>query len=239
MLRIVAAPMTLLIPGAGPPPTKIATTGRRSPVPMCTPAPLFSVAVRHCRCSIATRGAGRAGCSIQELTGPYTAQGSPSRTAAEQSRPTTSTISFVSCRTCVSLTMTVLLSSRLRRSMIDILVVDDNQQLRDALRTILNKRPGFQVVGEAADGIAASQLAQTLRPAVVLMDVGMARMDGVEATRRIRALLPNTVVIGMSCHTSREVEAALRAVGANAFLPKELVPEKLFDVLAEQLPRRS
>lgn len=123
--------------------------------------------------------------------------------------------------------------------MIDILVVDDNLQLRETLRTILNKRPGFQVVGEAADGIAAAQLAQTLRPAVVLMDVGMARMDGVEATRRIRALLPNTVVIGMSCHTSREVEAALRAAGANAFLPKELVPDKVFDVLAEQLPRQS
>jgi DNA-binding NarL/FixJ family response regulator len=108
--------------------------------------------------------------------------------------------------------------------------------LRDTLRTILNKRPGFCVTGEAADGIAASQLAQTLRPTVVLMDVGMARMDGVEATRRIRALLPDTVVIGMSCHNSREVEGALRAVGANAFLPKELVPEKIFDVIAQHLP---
>ena len=86
--------------------------------------------------------------------------------------------------------------------MIDILVVDDNLQLRETLRTILNKRLGFRVIGEAADGIAASQLAQTLRPKVVLMDVGMARMDGVEATRRIRALLPDTLVIGMSCHTS-------------------------------------
>jgi len=121
--------------------------------------------------------------------------------------------------------------------MIDILVVDDNLQLRDTLRTILNKRPGFRVTGEAADGIAASQLAQTLRPTVVLMDVGMARLDGIEATRRIRALLPETVVIGMSCHNSREVEGALRAVGANAFLPKELVPEKIFDVITQHLPQ--
>ncbi|MBX3343658.1 MAG: response regulator transcription factor [Nitrospira sp.] len=121
--------------------------------------------------------------------------------------------------------------------MVEILVVDDNLQLRDTLRKILNKRPGFRVTGEAADGIAASQLAQTLRPTVVLMDVGMARMDGVEATRRIRALLPDTVVIGMSCHNSREVEVALRAVGANAFIPKELVPEQIFDVISQQLPQ--
>ena len=85
--------------------------------------------------------------------------------------------------------------------MVEILVVDDNLQLRDTLRTILNKRPG------------------------------------VEATRRIRALLPDTVIIGMSCHNSREVETALRAVGAHAFLPKELVPEKIFDVIAQQLPQ--
>lgn len=119
--------------------------------------------------------------------------------------------------------------------MIDILVVDDNLQLRETLRAILNKRQGFRVTGEAGDGIAAAQMAQTLRPHVVLMDVGMARMDGVEATRRIRALLPETVVIGMSCHTSREVEGALLAVGANAFLPKELVADKIFDVIAQEL----
>ncbi|MCE7978211.1 MAG: hypothetical protein DYH03_13960 [Nitrospira sp. NTP1] len=76
--------------------------------------------------------------------------------------------------------------------MVEILVVDDNLQLRDTLRTILNKRPGFCVTGEAADGIAASQL---------------------------------------------EVEVAMRAVGAHAFLPKELVPEKIFDVIAQQLPQ--
>lgn len=123
--------------------------------------------------------------------------------------------------------------------MVEILVVDDNLQLRETLRAILNKRPGFHVIGEAADGIAASQLALTLRPHVVLMDVGMARMDGIEATRRIRALLPDTVVIGMSCHTSRDVETALLAVGANAFLPKEVVPEKIFAVITQELDQQN
>ena len=122
--------------------------------------------------------------------------------------------------------------------MIGILVVDDNMQMRETLRTILDQQPGFHVIGEAADGISATQLAQTLRPTVVLMDVGMGRMDGIEATRRIRALLPETVVIGMSCHTSRESETAILSVGANAFLRKEDIPEKLFAVITEQLHRR-
>ena len=67
------------------------------------------------------------------------------------------------------------------------------------------------------------------------MDVGMARMDGIEATRQIRALLPETVVIGMSCHSSRDVEATLLGVGANAFIPKEDVPDKIFAVIAREL----
>jgi DNA-binding NarL/FixJ family response regulator len=123
--------------------------------------------------------------------------------------------------------------------MVGVLVVDDNLKLRGVLRTIIDKRPGFRVVGEAADGISAAQLAQSLRPNVVLMDVGMPRMDGIEATRHIRALLPDTVVIGMSCHTTRDVEAALLAVGVSAFLPKEHVPEKIFTVIAEALTQDS
>jgi DNA-binding NarL/FixJ family response regulator len=123
--------------------------------------------------------------------------------------------------------------------MIDILVVDDNLQIRETLRAILETRPDFHVVGEATDGIAASQLAQTLRPQVVLMDVGMARMDGIEATRQIRAVLPGTVVIGMSCHSSRDVEATLLAVGAKAFIPKEDVPDRIFAVIARELAQQN
>lgn len=122
--------------------------------------------------------------------------------------------------------------------MIGILVVDDNVQMRKALRTILEEQPEVQVIGEAADGIAGLQLAQTLRPEVVLMDVGMARMDGIEATCRIRALLPDTVVIGMSCYADRQVESALLSVGANAFLPKEAMSDNIFAVITEELRRR-
>ena len=76
--------------------------------------------------------------------------------------------------------------------MIDILVVDDNADVRGVLRKELDDPGNVRVVGEAADGIAAVQLAQTLRPDVVLIDVNMARLDGVETTRRLRNLLPQT-----------------------------------------------
>lgn len=118
--------------------------------------------------------------------------------------------------------------------MINILVVDDSVLMRNTLRSVLEAQGDMHVVGEAADGIAAFQLAQNLRPEVVLMDVSMGRMDGVEATRRIRALLPDTVVIGMSCHVGRQVESEVLSAGADAFLPKEAVPERLLDVIAKE-----
>ena len=103
--------------------------------------------------------------------------------------------------------------------MIGILIVDDNVRLREALRNELEAQESVRILGEAADGVAALQLAQTLRPDVILMDVNMARIDGVGATRSIRALLPQTVLVGMSCHSrdmveqgSRVPHAAFRAV---------------------------
>jgi DNA-binding NarL/FixJ family response regulator len=83
------------------------------------------------------------------------------------------------------------------------------------------------VIGEAADGIAAFHLAVSLRPAVVLMDVGMSRMSGVDATRQIKDLLPDTVVIGLSVHGERHIEAAMLAAGASAFLSKDIHPDQL------------
>lgn len=123
--------------------------------------------------------------------------------------------------------------------MLTVLVVDDNVQIRDALKIDLEAQAGLKVIGEAADGIAGFQLAQSLRPDIILMDVGMARMDGVEATRCIRALLPRTVLIGMSCHGSRMVEKAVLSAGANAFLSKDALPDQLLTVISQEVHRRA
>ena len=123
--------------------------------------------------------------------------------------------------------------------MIDILVVDDNADVRGVLRKELDDPGNVRVVGEAADGIAAVQLAQTLRPDVVLIDVNMARLDGVETTRRLRNLLPQTVLIGMSTHTRDMVEHAILSAGADGFLPKETLLEDLMPLVRTALPRRA
>ncbi len=122
--------------------------------------------------------------------------------------------------------------------MAGVLIVDDNAQLRQALRMELQAGQDLEVIGEADDGIAGFQLAQTLRPDVILIDVSMDRLDGVEATRRIRALLPQTVLIGMSCHTRDMVEHALLSAGADVFLPKETLLDDLLPSIRKALQRR-
>ena len=123
--------------------------------------------------------------------------------------------------------------------MIGILVVDDNPGIRDVLRKGLDDQEDTRIVGEAADGIAALQLAHHLRPDVVLIDVNMPRLDGIETTRRLRRLLPQTVLVGMSSHTREMVEHAILAAGANGFLPKETVLDDLLPFIRTTLERRA
>ena len=122
--------------------------------------------------------------------------------------------------------------------MIGILIVDDNVQLREALRAELEEQGNIRILGEAADGVEALQLAQSLRPEVILMDVNMARLDGVGATRSIRTLLPQTVLVGMSCHSRDMVEKALLAAGADVFLPKDTLGQQFLPVVTQILAQR-
>ena len=123
--------------------------------------------------------------------------------------------------------------------MIGVLIVDDNVGLREAVRAELEAQEHVCVVGEAGDGVVAIQLAQSLRPEVVLIDVNMARLDGVEATRSIRSLLPQTVLVGMSCHSRGMVEKAMLSAGADIFLPKDVLGQQLLSVVAQVLAQRA
>jgi DNA-binding NarL/FixJ family response regulator len=110
-----------------------------------------------------------------------------------------------------------------------VVLADDQTMVRAGLRTILDVQDGIEVVGEAADGFQAVEEVSRLHPDVVVMDVRMPRMDGIESTRRLRELglvPPARVVILTTFDLDEYVYAALRA-GADGFLLKDAPPETL------------
>ncbi|NUT37766.1 MAG: response regulator transcription factor [Hamadaea sp.] len=110
--------------------------------------------------------------------------------------------------------------------MTTVLIADDQALVRTGFTMIL-KAAGIDVVGQAADGLEAVQLARTLRPDVILMDIRMPRLDGLEATRRVLAELPAVrVIILTTFDLDKYVYAALEA-GASGFLLKDVSPEHL------------
>lgn len=111
--------------------------------------------------------------------------------------------------------------------MIRVVVVDDERLVREGIRAILGAEPGIEVVGEADDGLQAVAVARDLAPDVVLMDIGMPRMDGIEATRHlVRLPVPPKVVVLTTFDADRYVYDALRA-GASGFLLKDLTRQQL------------
>ena len=115
--------------------------------------------------------------------------------------------------------------------MIRVLVVDDQALVRGGFRLILESQPGVEVVGEAADGREALAKARELRPDVVLMDVRMPGMDGLEATRRLLSDREAPRVLMLTTFDLDEyVYDALRA-GASGFLLKDVRPEQLADAV--------
>ena len=85
--------------------------------------------------------------------------------------------------------------------------------LREGIRTVLEEYTDIEVVGEATDGEQALILAKFLNPDVVIMDVNMPRVDGIEATRQLKKEMPGTIVIGLSVDNSKQVEGAMRRRG--------------------------
>jgi DNA-binding NarL/FixJ family response regulator len=102
-----------------------------------------------------------------------------------------------------------------------ILLVDDHSMFREGLRKLLETNPDFHVVAEASDGRQAVELAQEYNPDVVLMDVSMPGLNGVEATRKIINVQPQTKVVGLSMHTDRRYPSELLRAGASGYLPKD------------------
>ena len=108
-----------------------------------------------------------------------------------------------------------------------LLLVDDHAIVRSGLRLLLEKQPDLRVVGEAGDGQVAIELAQELSPDVVVMDISMPNMDGIEATQRILDESPGIKVIVLSIHGDKRYVKDMLQAGAAGYLLKESVPEEL------------
>jgi DNA-binding NarL/FixJ family response regulator len=112
-----------------------------------------------------------------------------------------------------------------------VLVADDQPLVRSGFRMILDERPDIELVGEAEDGAEAMELARKLKPDVILLDVRMPRLDGVEATRRLVADGTSARILILTTFDLDEyVYAALQA-GASGFLLKDVRPEELVDAI--------
>jgi DNA-binding NarL/FixJ family response regulator len=104
---------------------------------------------------------------------------------------------------------------------VQVLVVDDQPPFRAAARAVIARVPGFEVVAEATSGEEAVELVDKVQPSVVLMDINMGAMDGLQATKLITTAHPNTFVILVSTYTEADMPPAARSCGAMAYVNKD------------------
>lgn len=112
-----------------------------------------------------------------------------------------------------------------------VLIVDDHEVVRRGVRSLVETRPDISVIGEAGDGLEGVEQAKALKPDVVVMDVSMPKMNGLEATREIRRLLPNTKVLILSQHEIGEMVRQALMAGAHGYVVKSAISSQLLAAL--------
>lgn len=116
-------------------------------------------------------------------------------------------------------------------SAIRVLVADDHTIIRSGLRLLLERQPGFEVVGEAADGRQAVQLAESAHPDVVMLDIAMPNLNGIEAARQIAEKLPKTKVIILSMHSDEGYVLKALKAGAHGYLLKDSAESDIINAI--------
>jgi two-component system response regulator NreC len=119
----------------------------------------------------------------------------------------------------------------MNKQKIRILLADDHAVVRQGFKMILAAQPDFEIVGEAGNGREAIELAETLGPDVVVMDVAMPELNGIEATRRLCAASPRTRVLALSMHKDSVYVREILRAGARGYLLKDAIDRDLLDAV--------
>jgi DNA-binding NarL/FixJ family response regulator len=119
-----------------------------------------------------------------------------------------------------------------------VLLVDHNAMVRQGLRSLIDGFTGMEVIAEAGDGEEAVALADGLKPSVIVMDIHMPKMNGIDATRHIKSRHPETVVIGLSVDAVPDNRAAMTKSGAAALLSKEAAVSQLEGAIRRAVAER-
>lgn len=114
---------------------------------------------------------------------------------------------------------------------IQILIVDDFEHWRNSVRSILKGNPWFRVAGEASDGVEAVAKAAMLHPDIVLLDIGMPRLNGIEAAKRITKACPKSKIIFLTQEDSSDIQSVALDTGAVAYLLKSTAASKLLPAI--------
>ncbi len=122
---------------------------------------------------------------------------------------------------------------------ITILVADDHLIVREGLAVLLNRQPDMEVVGEAEDGRTTVRLAQKLQPDLVIMDIAMPDLNGIDATRQIKAEVPGVKVIALSMHADKRFVAGMLKAGASGYLLKYCASEELVNAIHLVMDKRT
>jgi two-component system, NarL family, response regulator NreC len=110
---------------------------------------------------------------------------------------------------------------------ITLLLVDDHEVVRTGLKSFLETKPGLKVLAEARNGTEAIERALETKPAIILMDITMPDMDGLEATRRLKVLCPDSQVLALTVHEDKQYFMEMLAAGASGYLTKQAAADEL------------
>lgn len=114
---------------------------------------------------------------------------------------------------------------------VKLLLVDDHEVVRTGLRMLLENQPNIKIVGEANTGLQALEMADALNPDVVIMDITLPDISGIEATRRLRQAHPNMPVVALTIHEDEQYFFEMLQAGASAYVPKRAAPEDLINAI--------